>query len=173
MKMNRQLSICRLMLFICITALVFIPELEARKIRTKHSVSKLSAKQLEEEKSLKLPGISMSSDSATFVNRIRPAVRFYGFDKTVTSNMESFFISNSLDSTLNGLEVRITYTDLKGRQLNKRDVRLDCEVPPHETIRTDIKSWDTQKSFYFHRSVQPKRQATPFDVRIELLSVTL
>lgn len=115
----------------------------------------------------------MESDSVDFCNLIQPAIRFYGFDKTVGSSMESFFISNGLDDAISELEIDITYTDMKGRQLHRRSVKLDCSIPPKETMRTDIKSWDTQKSFYFHQSVKPKRQATPFAVKIDLLSVTL
>lgn len=149
-----------------------ITSAEARKIRTKHSVPKSYAKGRSEHGKEQSLTISMSSDSLEFCDRIRPAIRFYGFDKTVTGNMESFFISNGLDKTISGIEIVITYTDLKGRQLHKRSVSLDCDLPSGETKRFDIKSWDTQKSFYFHKSVRPKRQATPFDVRIELISVT-
>ena len=171
--MRFTLSLPRLLPVIAIAVVTFTHDAEARKIKTKHSVAKLSARQLEEERNSRLPVISISTDSATFVNRIQPYIRFYGFDKTVTSGLESFFILNGLDSTIYGMEIRITYTDMKGRQLHRRDVKIECEIPPHETIRTDIKSWDAQKSFYFHRSAKPRRQATPFDIHIELLSANL
>ena len=146
---------------------------EARKIRTKHTIQKTTEKQTMAATAEPPRIISMESDSIAFCDSIRPAIRFYGFDKTVTSNVESFFISNGLDTPARGLELRITYTDMKGRQLHKRSVKLDCGIPAGETMRTDIKTWDTQKSFYYHKSVKPKRQATPFDVKVELLSVTL
>lgn len=146
---------------------------EARKIRTKHSILKSTEKSVAVKEAEQPACISMATDSIAFCDSIRPAIRFYGFDKTVNSSVESFFISNELKSALSGLEVRITYTDMKGRQLHKRTVRIDTPIPAGETMRTDIKSWDTQKSFYYHKSVRPKRQATPFDVKVELLSVTL
>lgn len=146
---------------------------EARKIRTRHSIPKSTEKGVAAKEAEQPTGISMATDSIAFCDSIRPAIRFYGFDKTVNSSVESFFISNELKSALSGLEVRITYTDMKGRQLHKRTVRIDTPIPAGETMRTDIKSWDTQKSFYYHKSVRPKRQATPFDVKVELLSVTL
>ncbi len=162
-------------LFLFLFAIIFsIPTIQARKIRTKHAIPKHienSSKVNSQESSNTI--ISISSDSITFVEKISPAIRFYGFDKTVTSNMESFFISNALDSEINSMEVSITYFDMQGRQLHKRTVNIDCNIPPHETQRTDIKTWDTQKSFYFHQSSKPKRQATPFKVKINLLSLTL
>lgn len=156
-----------------ILGLLFIASsIEARKIKTKHPIPKNLEKTsttniLESSDSI----ISLTSDSIIFVEKILPAIRFYGFDKTVTSSMESFFISNALDSEICGMEIRITYFDMQGRQLHKRNIPLDIKIPPHETIRTDIKSWDTQKSFYFHQSAKPKRQATPFSVKITLLSI--
>ena len=146
---------------------------EARKIRTKHSIPKGTEKSVTVKDVEQSACISIATDSIAFCDSIRPAIRFYGFDKTVGSNTESLFISNGLKSALSGLEIRITYTDMKGRQLHKRTVKIDTPIPAAETMRTDVKSWDTQKSFYYHKSVKPKRQATPFDVKVELLSVTL
>ena len=161
---------------ICVAMAAFlaIPSVEARKIRTKHSIPK-EAKNKPAGEGMEHSDcrtVSLSSDSIAFCDSILPLIRFYGFDKTVTSSIESFFISNGLQDTLTGLEVEITYSDMKGRQLHKRSVHVDCDIPAGETKRIDIKSWDTQKSFYFHKSIKPKRQATPFDVTLRPLSVT-
>lgn len=155
-------------------AILVMPGAEARKIKTKHSIPKKSQTSPKETPEAAQDSIiSISSDSITFVEKILPAIRFYGFDKTATSNLESFFISNGLDKDLRKMEVVITYFDMKGRQLHKRTVTLDCDLPAGETKRYDIKSWDTQRSFYFHKSAKPKRQATPFTAKITLLSITL
>lgn len=157
-----------------LSIILSIPVVEARKIKTKHSITKQSEKTINSNASEPTDSIiSLATDSLTFVEIIRPAIRFYGFDKTTTSNLESFFISNSLDSEISGMEIQITYFDMQGRQLHKRKVSIDCSIPAGETMRTDIKSWDIQKSFYYHKSAKPKRQATPFTTKIELLSLTL
>ena len=147
----------------------------ARKIKTRHSIPKETRKSsaIESAAVSETVTVPLVADSLAFCDSIRPAVRFYGFDKTITSTQESFFISNGLDNTIKNLELVITYTDMKGRQLHKRTVSLECEIPSGETKRADIKSWDTQKSFYYHKSLKPKRQATPFDVRIQLTSLIL
>ena len=160
---------------IFVSAIVFMAasvatSTEARKIRTKHSVPKASFKQTSADDSNGLRSMSLADDSLQFCSSIVPAIRFYGFDKTITSNIESFFISNGLEETISEMEIVITYADMKGRQLHKRKVCIECDLPSGETRRYDIKSWDTQKSFYYHKSVKPKRQATPFDVRIKLIS---
>ncbi|MDE7421376.1 MAG: hypothetical protein K2N35_14350 [Muribaculaceae bacterium] len=158
-------------LYLFLFAIIFsIPTLNARKIKTKHTLPKQSELSIKADVPDSI--LSLSSDSLIFVEKIRPSIRFYGFDKTVTSNLESFFISNALDSEISGMEIQLTYFDMKGRQLHKRTATLNVKVPPHETLRTDIKTWDTQKSFYYHKSAKPKRQATPFSVKIDLLSLT-
>ncbi|MDE5794904.1 MAG: hypothetical protein K2I08_09315, partial [Muribaculaceae bacterium] len=146
--------------------------IQARKIKTRHSIPKQTEKSIKDTP-IESPDsiISLSIDSLTFTDKILPSIRFYGFDKTVTSSMESFFISNALDSAITGMEIEITYFDMQGRQLHNRTVPLSGNVRDHETIRTDIKSWDTQKSFYYHKSAKPKRQATPFNVKLRLLSL--
>lgn len=151
--------------------LLSIPSLQARKIKTKHSIPKQTEKSIKDESQDSI--ISIATDSVTLVEKIRPAIRFYGFDKTVTSAMESFFIINGLNDDIRGMEIQITYFDMQGRQLHKRTVNIECDIPAGETKRVDTKSWDTQKSFYFHQSVKPKRQATPFSVKLDLLSLTL
>lgn len=145
---------------------------EARKIKTRYAIPKRQ-EQSNPEQNKTGDRIILTADSLAVYDSIRKAVRFYGFDKTVASNLESFFINNGLDSDIEGMEIDIFYNDMKGRRLHRRNVNLDCSIPAGETIRTDIKSWDSQKSFYFHQSVRPKRQATPFDVKIELTSLTL
>lgn len=166
MKRSRSNSILLIMGLLLIDS-----SIEARKIKTKLAIPKQSEKSIKSIAPEPDPIISLTTDSLTFVEKILPAIRFYGFDKTVGSAMESFFISNALDSEISGMEIQIKYFDMQGRQLHKRNVTLDIKIPPHETQRTDIKSWDTQRSFYFHQSAKPKRQATPFTVKISLLSI--
>ena len=147
--------------------------MNARKIKTSHPIKNVKSYANLNDKLQADSIITAESDSILFADSILPKIRFYGFDKTVMSSVESFFISNTLDSDVKKIEVSITYYDMKGRQLHKKNAAIDCVIPAGETMRTDIKTWDTQKSFYFYQSVKPKRQATPFDVKIELLSVTL
>jgi len=156
-------------LLAAMAAVVSVPDAGARKIRTSHKIQRESGKSevavndIFRNDSLRV----ITPDSACW-DVIKDKVRFYGFDKTANSNTESFFISNGTDSTLVAVGFDIVYTDMKKRQLHRRHIELKCDVAPGETMRHDIKSWDTQKSFYFHQSAKPRRQATPFDVRIIL-----
>ena len=57
--------------------------------------------------------------------------------------------------------------------LHQREEVLSVEIPPQETRKVDIKSFDVQHSFYHILSNKPTRRATPFNTRIEILSLTL
>lgn len=98
---------------------------------------------------------------------------FFGFDKQLNSRQESFFIRNNTDRTLKGIAVYITYTTPAGNMLHKRYLKLNCEIPAGETRKADIDSWDTQKSFFYVKSAVPKRRATPFDVKFDLIAYYL
>lgn len=93
-------------------------------------------------------------------------IAFSGFDKPGSSPMESFFITNRTDRTMSGVSLYIEYLTPDGRQLHKRYVKLDCNIPAGETRKCDIKSWDTQRSFHYELS-RASRRSSPFTVRFD------
>lgn len=91
-------------------------------------------------------------------------VVFTGFDKNQGNSKESFFIINNTDRTLTGVSLYIDYRTLDGRQLHKRFFKLSCNIPAGETRKADIPTWDTQRSFYYHKSKAAKHPGNPFEV---------
>ncbi len=89
---------------------------------------------------------------------------FTGFDKNQGNKTESFFIINKTDRTLTGVSLYIDYRTLDGRQLHKRFFKLSCNIPAGETRKADIPTWDTQHSFYYHKSKAAKHKGNPFEV---------
>lgn len=99
------------------------------------------------------------------------AVTFSGYEKTLRATKESFFVTNRTDSAISALQLRIVYSDMRGRQLDSRDITADIDLPPHSTRRVDLPAWDRQKVFYYHRSHPPRAAAaTPYRVNISLLA---
>ena len=94
------------------------------------------------------------------------SITFSGFDKEVNSSRESFLVTNGSEIILTGIEIRIDYLDMEGRMLHSNIVREKCHIPAGETRRIDIKSWDTQHTYYYHLGNEPKKVATPFNVKI-------
>lgn len=92
-----------------------------------------------------------------------------GFDKRAESAVESFFVTNTTDRRLTGIDFTLTYLTLEGKQLHSRHVEIDCDIPPGETRKYDIRSFDRQKSFYYYKSQAPKRrQASPFRIELQI-----
>lgn len=146
---------------------------DARKIKTKLPTKYSNrAAACDSGKSEAWTTISRDDSTSNFNDADRK-IRFYGFDKTVVSNTESFFVVNGTDSILKSMTIEITYYDMKRRQLHRRDIDVVCDIPANETRRIDTPTWDSQKSFYYIKSVKPRRQATPFDVVMKLKSVTV
>lgn len=108
--------------------------------------------------------IFTASDSTAF--------GFNGYEKTLRSSRESFFITNRTDSLIDCLTVELTYYDMQGRMLDRRTADIDLTIAPGETRKADIRSWDTQKVMYYHRSPTPRAssQATPYRLKIRLLA---
>lgn len=100
-------------------------------------------------------------------------ISFAGYDKPQSSSTESFFITNNTDRTMTGITMYVEYLTTDGRQLHKRFVRLVCDIPPGETRRADMSSWDTQKSFYYEKSASSRRGGTPYTVIFDPISFYL
>ena len=100
-------------------------------------------------------------------------VGFYGYDKPQSSANETFMISNGTDRTMTGIALYIDYTDTEGSQITKKYVKLSCRIPPGETRIAEIKSWDTQKSYYYINSQPSRHSGTPYKVTFDPVSFWL
>ena len=91
-------------------------------------------------------------------------IEISGYDKPLNSNKETFFVSNRGEATIVSIGITLNYFDSQERQLHKTTKTINCSIPTGETRLLSIPSWDKQNSFYYHRSAQPRRQATPYSV---------
>lgn len=102
------------------------------------------------------------------------AVSCSGFEKTLRSGIESFFVTNHTDSTLTRMHITLEYSDMGDRQLHRRSEAVAVDIPAGETRRVEIKSFDRQATFYYHLSAAPRTRttATPFKVRLTVDSLS-
>ena len=91
-------------------------------------------------------------------------VAITGYDKPLNSTKETFFTTNKGERTIVGINITFNYFDNQNRQLHQVTNMVKCNIPPGETRQLSISSWDKQKAFYYYRSPQPHRQATPYSV---------
>lgn len=141
-----------------------ISSASARKKGYRLKVEKESQTEREEEEMAR--GSFMVASQCTDCNNGYKIdqIKFSGYDKPRGSASETFFITNTTDRELSGITLYIDYRTLDGRQLNKRFIRLSCNIPVGETRTAEIKSWDKQKEFYFEKSSPGKQGGTPYTV---------
>ncbi|MDE7376741.1 MAG: hypothetical protein K2N16_07815 [Muribaculaceae bacterium] len=98
-----------------------------------------------------------------------------GYEKALRSSRESLLITNLRPDTIAGIGVTVEYLDAKGRQLHKRAVEIEAEVPPAETRIAAFESWDKQKVWYYVLSApaRPSAPATPYTVNISIDHILL
>lgn len=98
-----------------------------------------------------------------------------GYEKTLRSTRESLLITNLRPDTIAGLGVTIEYLDTQERQLHKRAVEIQAEVPPNETRMAAFESWDKQKVWYYILSApaRPSAPATPYTVNVTIDRILL
>lgn len=91
-----------------------------------------------------------------------------GFDKPLRAVRESMFVTNSSAVTVAGLGIEITYLDSRRRMLHKAVHEITCDIPPGETRRIEVRSFDRSGLFHYRLSPVPRGavQATPFDVTV-------
>lgn len=98
------------------------------------------------------------------------SISFSGYDKNISSPKEAFLITNTSPVALQAFRVRIDYYDMNGLMLHSRTCSAECMVPPGETRKTDIPTWDRQHSFYYYLGNEPRKVATPYKVTITPLA---
>lgn len=89
-----------------------------------------------------------------------------GYDKPLRTRRETIFATNTSPDSLSvkSIKLTITYRDSRGRQLHRRSVWIEAEIPPGQTRQLSFPSWDKQQSFYYRLSRQPHSAATPYDI---------
>lgn len=147
--------------------------LEAKKVSLKLTVPKAKTKSetrtISREKgngTEKQPSDDQPDESAILDNIV-----FTGYDKPAVSGYESFFVRNNTDFFIKELKIEISYHLLDGRKLHTRTETVSLEIPPNDIRKVDIKSWDKQNNFNFHKSSASRRPTTPYDVRFFLKSI--
>lgn len=102
-------------------------------------------------------------------------VRCFGYDKPLSANKESLFLTSSLDSdTIAGVRLRLTYKTTAGQLLHERDVDVEQTVAPHATVRLQLKSWDATNTFYYYKTPPRKSENyTPYKVTVTPLRLWL
>lgn len=159
----------RKMLIILLSVVLLVSVAESRKVNLKLKDPAKTASAMRQKSEAK-SNHEINRDS-TYLAHYLPFISISGYDKSVNSASESFFLTNRSDETLREIEIEITYKALDGRMIHKATYRLDCVVPGGETRQLEVKTFDKQKTFYYAKSNPPRKRATPFEVEIKVLGL--
>ncbi len=96
-----------------------------------------------------------------------------GFEKPLRSTRETMFVTNNTGRPLTALTLSIEYLDMRGRQLHRAVHTVAEAIPPGETRRVSVDSFDHDGLFYYHLTGSNARSGhpTPFDVRVTVASI--
>jgi hypothetical protein len=157
----------RLRIILIVLTSIFTTSISAKRIKTKAPTpDKSIATEVEEEESFSAGSFMVASECDDCNNGYHLSqISFSGFDKPSSSERESFFVTNNTDSRMTAFSIYIEYLSTDGRQFHKRFLKLDCDIPPSETRKVDIKSWDRQHSFHYISSNAGRNKTTPFTVK--------
>lgn len=162
----------RIILFFLSLFLISLPDATARRIKTEPKAPERNVTDTGIEYQKGSQAISSECENCSDGYTIKDVV-FSGYDKKRSSEKESFFITNKSDRTLTGFSLYIYYYTIDGRQLHKKYIHVNCLIAPGETEKTDIRSWDSQKSFYYVKSETNPNKGTPYTVSFDPVTIYL
>lgn len=106
-------------------------------------------------------------DTAVYADRIVVS----GYEKTVSDANESFFVTNNTPFHLSHLTLKFHYSYAdSGEMLHEEVYEVACDIPSGATRQLLVRSFDRQHKLYYAKGRQPRRAATPFLLKYELLS---
>lgn len=152
---------------------LFCPQADARKVRQSLKIAKekkSSSKSSKNDFGKELPAGEDSYvmlRNGSQVHFCPDSVSFAGYEKEANASSETFIIVNNSEAPLSGIKVKIIYKDLQDRMLHSRTVSQKCQIPPRESRKIDIKSWDAQHTYFYYLGNEPKKVATPYKIEIQ------
>lgn len=150
-----------------VIALLMCGAAEAKKVKTKFKTP--SSTQTEKKGvSKRMPEPLDSAELAAII----PQIELSGYDKTTQSTKESFLLTNNSERNIAGMVIELTYIDLQGRMIHKRDETVKYNVPPGETRMISIRTFDEQKTLYYKNSTPPRSGGMPYSVDIKINSIS-
>ncbi len=165
----REDKICRILSSAVLVIVLLQPvNIDGKRTRLSLKASKTErteARPWEEE-------LNCETDSLRFEMLCEDIV-FTGYDKPLTSARETWIVQNNTDAAIRSMRVEITYLTPEGKLLHKREADVKSAVPAGETRMVEVKSFDSQKSFYYYKSQAPRRSATPYMVKIRIVSIVI
>lgn len=135
--------------------------------RTKTSTHKLTGSE-------QLEVARIVADADTLPSSVDPdAISIKGYTKKASDSKESFFVTNHTNRPISQLRLRMRYTTTQGEPLHERVATVNVTLGVGETRLVSVRSWDTQRRFYYYAGTKPRKSATPYKVAYRLIGYSI
>lgn len=115
------------------------------------------------------PKTAINSDSMALSDSIdQSVVTLRGFSKKASDSKETFMVTNNSAHRISAIHITLRYTTLDGSMIHERNAVIPIILNPGDTQIATIKSFDTQRLFYYYAGPKPRKNATPFKVAYRL-----
>lgn len=153
-------------------AFIFYNPAEAKKIKSSLVIGKETKAKESKERVNQFNGIEFILDTVAgnsdskeeFLYEELRQIHFAGYEKESNSSKETFLLVNPSPYTVTGFQTRVDYLDMQDRMLHSVVLKEAALVPAGETRKIDVKSWDSQHSYYYYLGNAPRKVATPYKV---------
>lgn len=173
----KTLKLLSHILLVCVAIIIIIssdcPAFARREKTTIHKL-KLRVDSLTAKAENNTPVIPVIQEDTLLAidHNLDRLISLAGYDKPLTASRETIHATNHFkDSTISSVSLLIVYLDYQNRELHRRQVDLNIDLPAGQTQLISFPTWDLQRSFYYQKSTRPRRAAAPYDVKISLLSI--
>lgn len=108
----------------------------------------------------------LSAEDSILYDAARNAMIYLsGYDKTVSADVESFFVINKSSFHVAGFAGVMVYTSSSGEMYTSREINKRISIPPGETKLVTISSWDKQHSFRYIHSAPGRKNVLTYSVK--------
>lgn len=113
--------------------------------------------------------VTHAADSAAVAAVDQHAITLRGFTKRASDAKESFLVTNNTDHRISAIRITLRYTTIGGDMIHERTIAVPIMLNPGETQLATVKTFDTQRQFYYYAGQKPRKAATPFQVAYRLM----
>ena len=114
-------------------------------------------------------GSATNCDSIALPDSIdQSIITLRGFSKKASDSKESFLVQNNSSHRISAIRITLRYTTLDGAMIHERNAVIPIILNPGDTQVATIKSFDSQRLFYYYAGPKPRKTATPFKVAYRL-----
>lgn len=118
---------------------------------------------------LLLLGLLLSLSSFALSKDSLHAVTMVSYEQGYSDYEGTLALKNNTDQTIRDVAFRITYLDMKGREMDYEDFSLKVNIAPGLTKKVDVEAYENNRNYSYYKSEAYPLGAHRFKIKFELL----